>query len=708
MSVQPDTRLLNRELGILSFNRRVLAQALDPTNPPLERLRYLCIVSSNLDEFFETRVAQLQDLLEHDRGSITPDGLPVAQALRLISEDAHALVAEKYRALQDSIYPMLAGIGVRFVTSDQWTPEQTAWARAYFEREVLPVLTPIGLDPAHPFPKVLNKSLNFAVLLEGTDAFDRNVDLGIIQAPRALPRVLALPAELGAERHCFMLLSSLMQAFAGDLFPGLTVLGVHQFRVTRNSELFVDDDEITNLRTALQGELRARHYGDAVRLEVPFTCPQPLLDRLMRENGLQADDCYRVDGPVNLVRLQAIIDMVPDHGLTYPAHTPAPVPHWPGPGPELFDRIRAADVLLHHPYDAFTPVVDLVRTAARDPAVLAIKQTIYRAGSSSALMEALIEAARNGKEVTVILELMARLDEETNINWAARLEAEGAHVVYGVVGFKCHAKMLMVVRRERQGKRASALRRYVHVGSGNYHIRTARLYTDFGLMTADEAICADVNQVFTEITGSSKFPPLKRLWQSPFSLLDNLVKAIRNEARVARAGKRARIWARVNALVEPTVIDELYKASKAGVEIRLLVRGPCMLRPGVPGLSETIRVRSIIGRFLEHSRVFYFHAEGREEVWLSSADWMERNLFRRVEIATPILDAKAKSRVIEEGLKIHWRCPGNAWDMDAHGAWRRARGWRTGCGSHQALMDLRGVRTVLPPGAPDAAPETAR
>ncbi|WP_288127982.1 polyphosphate kinase 1 [Thiomonas sp.] len=682
-------RLLNRELGILAFNRRVLAQAQDPAIPPLERLRYLCIVSSNMDEFFETRVAQLQDLLEHDINSTTPDGLLVADALQLIAEDAHALVREKYRVLQDGIYPLLQSVGIRFATSGQWTTAQQRWARAYFEREVLPVLTPIGLDPAHPFPKVLNKSLNFAVLLDGTDAFGRNVGLGIIQAPRALPRVLAMPQELGEHRYTFVLLSSLMQAFAGDLFPGLKVLGVHQFRVTRNSELFVDDDEITNLRTALQGELRARHYGDAVRLEVAAGCPQALVNRLLRENGLKPEDCYQVDGPVNLVRLQAIVDMVAEPTLKYAPHTPAPLPHWPGATPELFERIRAADVLLHHPYDAFAPVVDLVRTAARDPEVLAIKQTIYRAGTDSALMEALIEAARNGKEVTVVLELMARLDEETNINWAARLEAEGAHVVYGVVGFKCHAKMLMVVRREKLGRRAPQLRRYVHVSTGNYHIRTASHYTDFGLMTADEAICTDVNQVFLEITGSSQFAPLRRLWQSPFSLLENLLKAIRNEARHASAGKRARIWARVNALLEPSVIEELYKASKAGVEIRLLVRGPCMLRPGVPGLSENIRVRSVIGRFLEHSRVFYFFNDGKQDVWISSADWMERNLFRRVEIATPVLDPQAKAKVIAEGLKVHWRCPGNAWDMDAQGQWKRPRGGRTRCGSHQALIDSR-------------------
>ena len=689
MNSHAEPRLLNRELGTLAFNRRVLAQALDPTIPPLERLRYLCIVASNLDEFFETRVAQLQDLHEHDAAATTPDGLRIGEALRLIADDAHALVAEKYRVLQQSIYPLLDSIGVQFVTSGQWSPAQQRWARGYFEREVLPVLTPIGLDPAHPFPKVLNKSLNFAVLLEGTDAFGRNVDLGIIQAPRALPRVLALPRELRDKRYGFVLLSSLMQAFAGDLFPGLKVLGVHQFRVTRNSELFVDDDAITNLRTALQGELRARHYGDAVRLEVAAGCPQTLLERLMRENALRAEDCYQVDGPVNLARLQSIIDLVSDHELQFPAHQPALPADWPGPGPALFERIRAGDLLLHHPYDSFGPVVDMVRAAAVDPDVLAIKQTIYRAGSNSALMEALIDAARAGKEVTVVLELMARLDEETNINWAARLEAEGAHVVYGVVGFKCHAKMLLIVRREKSGRRAVQLRRYVHVGTGNYHMRTAALYTDFGLMTADEAICADVNQVFVEITGSSQFAPLRRLWQSPFSLYDKLVHSIRNEARVARAGGRARIWARVNALVEPGVIDELYKASKAGVEIRLLVRGPCMLRPGVAGLSDNIRVRSIIGRFLEHSRIFHFHAEGSSEVWLSSADWMERNLFRRVEIAVPVLDRKARAKIIEEGLRVHWRCPGNAWDMDAAGNWRRARAWRSGRSSQLALIEAR-------------------
>lgn len=682
-------RLLNRELGTLEFNRRVLFQALDESNPLLERLRFLSIMSSNMDEFFETRVATLQDMVEAHPLSTTPDGMLARDVLAIVSERAHGLIADQYRVLQQAVLPELEKKGIRIYLTADWTPAQAEWAQHYFDTEVSSLLTPIGLDPAHPFPRVLNKSLNFAVQLNGTDAFGRNIELGVVQAPRALPRIVPMPADLSNARYGFVLLSSFMQAFAGQLFPGLAVLGVHQFRVTRNSEVFLDDDDITNLRAALQGELRARHYGDAVRLEVAAECPQVVIDRLQRENNIVPQDCYRVDGPVNLVRLQEILNHVVEPQMLFPPYSPRMPAAWPGADVEIFDRIRARDLLLHHPYDAFTPVVDLVKIAARDPAVVAIKQTIYRTGGDSALMEALIEAARNGKEVTVVLELMARLDEETNINWSSRLEAAGAHVVFGVVGFKCHAKMLLIVRREPIDGKRKELRLYAHLSTGNYHSRTARLYTDFGLMTANPEICEDVRRVFLQITGSSQVQELKRLWQAPFTLHANVLAAIEREARHARAGKPARVWARINALLEPGVIEALYAASQAGVEIRLLVRGACMLRPGVAGLSDNIRVRSTIGRFLEHSRVFYFHNGGNAEVYISSADWMERNLLRRVEIAVPILDNKIKAQIIREGLRMQWQHPGNAWDMDSEGHYHRPRGSRSRLSCHQVLMNSR-------------------
>ncbi len=685
----PLPRLLNRELGTLEFNRRVLFQALDETNPPLERLRFLSIMSSNMDEFFETRVATLQDMVEAHPLATTPDGMLARDVLAIVSERAHALIADQYRVLQHAVLPELQRHGIRIYLTADWTPAQAEWAQHYFDTEVSPLLTPIGLDPAHPFPRVLNKSLNFAVQLHGTDAFGRNIELGVVQAPRALPRIVPMPPDLGDVRYGFVLLSSFMQAFAGQLFPGLDVLGVHQFRVTRNSEVFLDDDDITNLRAALQGELRARHYGDAVRLEVAAECPQVIVDRLLRENNVVPQDCYRVDGPVNLVRLQEILDHVREPELLFPPYAPRLPAGWPGADVEIFDRIRSRDLLLHHPYDAFNPVVDLVKTAARDPAVVAIKQTIYRTGGDSQLMEALIEAARNGKEVTVVLELMARLDEETNINWSSRLEEAGAHVVFGVVGFKCHAKMLLIVRREPVDGKQKELRLYAHLSTGNYHSRTARLYTDFGLMTANPEICEDVRRVFLQITGSSRVQQLARLWQSPFTLHANVLAAIEREARHARAGKPARVWARVNALLEPRVIEALYAASQAGAEVRLLVRGACMLRPGIPGLSDNIRVRSTIGRFLEHSRVFYFHNGGEAEVYISSADWMERNLLRRVEIAIPILDNKIKAQIIREGLRVQWQHPGNAWDMDGEGNYHRPRGSRSRLSCHQVLMNSR-------------------
>ena len=677
--------LLNRELGILSFNERVLAQAGDPAVPLLERLRFICITSSNLDEFFEVRMAGIQEQMRDNPGALSPDGMSLQQVYALVVDRAHKNVQKQYSVLQDIVFPALEEEGIFFHMADSWNPAQTEWARDYFLNEVLPVLTPIGLDPAHPFPRVLNKSLNFVVELEGSDAFGRKAIMGIVQAPRALPRLVRMPEAMSGYPYGFVLLSSFMQHFVGELFPGLTVRGCTQFRITRNSELFVDEDEITNLRVALQGELPARHLGNAVRLEVSATTPPHLVRRLLDESGLSERDCYRVDGPVNLVRLMSLPEMVDRPDLKFIPHAPA-MPQKLENNPSMFETIDQGDILLHHPYESFQPVLELLLQAAKDPNVVAIKQTIYRTGTDSPLMDALMQAARNGKEVTVVVELLARFDEETNINWAAQLEAVGAHVVYGVVGHKCHAKMMLIVRRVAENGKMT-LKRYAHLGTGNYHPRTARLYSDFGLMTADQKICEDVHHVFQQLTGIGGELKLHELWQSPFTLHPKLVEAIRAEAEHARAGKKARIVAKMNALLEPTVIAELYEASMAGVKIDLIVRGVCSLQPGVPGLSENITVRSIVGRFLEHHRIFYFYNEGKEDVYLSSADWMDRNFFRRVEVAFPINNRRLKRRVIAEGLSAFLGDNQSAWLMQSDGHYRRRR---PGKSSRNAQMSLLG------------------
>lgn len=690
----PDYTLLNREIGILEFNRRVLAQAADNTLPILERLRYVCIVSSNLDEFFEIRVSGLLEQLRlagNVRGS---DGLLPQETFDQISAIAHQIVDEQYVLFNEVLVPELAKEGVFFHTVPTWNETQANWAREYFHREVLPVLTPIGLDPAHPFPRVLNKSLNFAVEMSGRDAFGRDSGIAIVQAPRALPRLIRVPEEISGYPHGFMMLTSVMQGFVNELFPGMEVQGCYQFRLTRNSDLFVDEEEITNLRDALKGELTQRHYGDSVRLEIHENTPEPMVRLLQHEFGLQPQNCYRVNGPVNLVRLMQVADWVERPDLKFPPFTPGLPPELRGKDEDdIFKIISKQDVLLHQPYQSFDPVLIFLRAAATDPDVVAIKQTIYRTGNQSELMELLLTAARAGKEVTVVVELMARFDEETNINWAAKLEEVGAHVVYGIVGHKTHAKMLMVVRREKEkteknGKTVK-LRRYAHMGTGNYHPRTAKLYTDFSLFTADPDMTADVHEIFQQLTGLGHANRLQKLWQSPFTLHRKLIQSIKQETQFAKAGKKAHIIAKMNALLEPEVIETLYEASQAGVKIELIVRGVCALRPGVPGLSENITVRSIVGRFLEHHRIFYFLKDGAQDVFLSSADWMDRNFFRRVEAAFPILDKKLKTRVIEEGLKAHLRDNGLAWVMDANGNYtrKRTRGSRRYVGQ-EALLNM--------------------
>ena len=568
---------INRELSFLEFNQRVLEQAKDARVPLLERVRFLCISCTNLDEFFEIRVASLKELQEAGAVQVGADGLSVGEQLKAIRTRAVRLVEEQYEVLNDVLMPELTKNGVVFASPEYWTPAQAQWLEAYFTREVEPVLSPLALDPARPFPKVLNKSLNFAIVVEGEDGFGRNSGLAVVQAPRSLPRLIRLPDELG-NRH-FVFLGTIVEAFVSKLFAGMRVRGCYQFRVTRNSDLFVEQEEVDDLLRAVEGELASRRYGDAVRLETAHDCPEEILSYLLEQFALTADDLYKVDGPVNLNRLMAVYDLVDRPDLKYAAFTPS-IPERLRVGSDLFAAIRSGDVLLHHPYQGFGPVTDFIKQAAGDPQVLAIKQTLYRAGSDSAIVGALVEAAQADKDVTVIIELRARFDEEANIELANKLQEAGAHVMYGVFGFKTHAKLVMVVRREEKG-----LRRYCHLGTGNYHAKTARLYTDYGLLTADEAIGEDVHEIFLQLTGLTRVPKLRKLLHAPFSLHQAIVAKIDREADHARAGKPARIVAKLNALTEPTIIQALYRASRAGVSVELIVRGLCCLRPGVPGVS---------------------------------------------------------------------------------------------------------------------------
>ncbi|WP_116602784.1 polyphosphate kinase 1 [Cupriavidus alkaliphilus] len=660
-----NARYINRELSQLEFFYRVLQQAADPAMPLLERLRALCTFSSNLDEFYEVRVAGLKEQCVLSSPVVGPDGLTPQAVYAAVNQRVRELVDQQYRLFNDVLIPAMAQEQICFLRRPSWNAAQQDWIREYFFAELMPVLTPIRLDPAHPFPRVLNKSLNFAVELEGKDAFGRSSGNAIVQAPRALPRVIALPAQIAGCEHGFVFLSSILHAHVGELFSGMTVRGCYQFRVTRNSELFVDEEEVKNLREALQGELPHRHLGDAVRLEVADNCPRAMTAFLQEQFGLAPGEVFAVNGPVNLVRLMQVPDQVDRPELKYPPFRPG-LPKALRDQPDIFRAMRDGDILLHHPFQSFAPVVDFVRQAAQDPDVVAISQTVYRAGHDSALLSSLIEAARNGKEVTAVVELMARFDEEANIGWAGQLEDAGAHVVYGVVGFKAHAKILMVVRRE-EGR----LRRYVHLGTGNYHHQTSRSYTDFGLLTCDEALTQDVAQVFSQLTGRGQTQSLTHIWQSPFTLKQQLLAAIRREAEHAGAGRKGHIVAKMNALMEPELIQALYDASGQGVRIDLIVRGACALRPGVAGLSEHITVKSVMGRFLEHSRIFCFHDGGADKVMLSSGEWMERSLSRRIEICFPVLDPRLKERVLSEGLEPYLSDRREAWMMTPDGNYVR-------------------------------------
>ena len=659
-------RILCRELSLLEFNRRVLAQAEDKNVPLLERLRFLCIVSSNLDEFFEVRMAWLkrEDKL-HPRRKLDNGKMP-SETIADVTKAARSLIRHQYDLFNNVLQPELTQEGIFFYRRRNWTDTQKKWIEDYFDRELLPILTPIGLDPSHPFPRPLNKSLNFAIELDGTDAFGRPSGMAIVQAPRILPRVVPLPAELCEGGSGFVFLSSILHAHVGKLFPGMTVKGCHQFRLTRDSDLTVDEEDLKNLRAAIQNELHDREYGDGVRLEVADTCPAYIHDFLLSQFRLTAAELYQVKGPVNLVRLNAVPDLVDRPDLKFPPHTQGRLKAL-GKNGSIFKLIRRAPILLHHPYQSFDPVVHMIREAAADPAVLAVKMTIYRTGSNSELVRALMKAALAGKQVTVVVELMARFDEANNVNWAQQLENAGAHVVYGVFGYKVHAKMALVIRRE-----DGVLKRYAHLGTGNYHQGTSRIYTDFGIITDDDQITADVNTLFMEITGLGKPGRLNKLYQSPFTLHKMIINRIRQETAHAKAGKPARITAKMNSLIEPSVIDALYQASAAGVQVDLIVRGMCTLRPGVKGLSENIRVRSIVGRQLEHSRIYCFHNNGADDTFISSADWMGRNFFRRIEVATPVTTPTLKKRVIHEGLTMALDDNTHAWLMQPDGSYIRA------------------------------------
>ena len=654
----------NRELSLLQFNLRVLEQAMDDNHPLMERLNFLLIFSSNMDEFFEIRVAGLRNKLETGTGQPGPDGMLPAELLREIGRITHEAVDRQYHILNNILLPALREEGVDFLRREDWTEAQAEWVKKYFREQVYPVLTPIALDPSHPFPRLVNKSLNFIVPLDGKDAFGRSTGLAIVPAPRSLPRLIRIPDEISGDGDDnFIFLSSMIHAHVSDLFPGMKATGCYQFRVTRNADLEVDE-EAEDLASALKGQLLSRRYGDEVRLEVADNCPRHLMHYLLEQFELGEDDLYEVNGPVNLARMFTSVDRPRLH---YPPFTPKVHPTVKK-SESIFDAIDQEDLLLHHPFQSFQPVISLLAEAARDPKVLAIKQTLYRTGTKSEILDHLETAARNGKEVTAIVELRARFDEESNIEGARRLQEAGAIVVYGVVGYKTHAKMLLVVRRDGDG-----IKRYVHLGTGNYHTKTTKLYTDYGLMTSDKSIGQDVHKIFQELTGMGKAARLKQLKHSPFTLHPSLVEWIEFETVEAQAGRPARIIAKFNSLTEEKIIQALYRASQAGVQIDLIVRGICCLKPGIAGLSDNIRVRSIVGRFLEHTRIYHFHHAGEDLLYCSSADWMDRNLFNRVETAFPVNEPALKAQVLEQGLEYYLRDNGQAWELHGDGIYRRVQ-----------------------------------
>ncbi len=690
-------RFINREQSLLEFNRRVLAQAKNPDIPLLERLKYLCISSSNMDEFFEVRLASLNELKEDPCALTQPDKQDPKKVIECLSKTAHEIVEDQYQTLNHLLMPALEKEQIRFLRRTHWTEQHKAWLTNYFIESLQPVLSAVGLDPSHPFPKVLNKTLNFIVSLEGKDAFGRSNGLAIVPVPRSLPRIIKLPDNATEGQDDFVFLSSILHANVSRLFPGMTVTGCYQFRVTRNTNLFIDEEEVDDIMSALQGELSGRQYGGAIRLEVADNCPRNMVDYLLDRFNLNEAALYQVNGPVNLHRLDAVPGMINRVDLSFPPFSAKQqktkrrhkkifqlfTPHQQVEQ-NIFDKIREKDILLHHPYDAFAPVIEFLQQAATDPDVLAIRMTLYRTGEDSLIIKALERAAKNGKEVTAVVELRARFDEGNNIIQATRLQDAGVHVMYGVVGYKTHAKMILVVRRE-----ADKIRQYTHMGTGNYHHITTRFYSDFGLMTANPAIGRDVSKIFQQLTSLGDTKDLEVLLQSPFTLLSGMIKRIEREAEHAKAGRPARIIAKMNGLEEQSIIDALYEASQAGVKIDLIVRGICSLRPGIPGLSENITVTSIIGRFLEHHRIYYFENDGGQpDLFCSSADWMKRNLTARVETGFPILDPACFQQVYTEGLAIYLEDNTGAWLLQADGSYiPKPQDAKTPFNAQQALIE---------------------
>ncbi|MAD44053.1 MAG: polyphosphate kinase 1 [Oceanospirillaceae bacterium] len=657
---------INRELSHLQFNIRVLEQALDERHPLLDRLFFLCIFSKNLDEFYEVRVANLTQQLAYAREQAGADGMHPQQVLSAIHTLCSATVERQYHILNDTLLPALKAENIHFLRRADLTDAQRDWVRAYFEEAVQPLISPIGLDPSHPFPRLVNKSLNFIVALEGKDAFGRQTGMAIIPAPRSLPRIVRIPDELCGSGDNFIFLSSMIHEYADDLFPGMTVKGCYQFRVTRNADLELDHDDTADLASVLEDELHSRNFGEEMRLEVADNCPEDLANFLLHQFSLEQNDLYRVNGPVNLGRMMEVIGQINRPDLQYTPFTPG-LPKHIKFNKSIFESIRDKDVLLLHPFESFTPVVDLLREAAKDPNVRAIKQTLYRTGAKSEIVNALVDAARNGKEVTVVIELRARFDEEENLYLANRLQEAGAVVVYGVVGYKTHAKMMLIVRKE-----GDKYKRYIHLGTGNYHAGNARAYTDYSFMTCDDSIGEDVHKVFQQLTGMGEALRIKKLFHAPFTLHKKLIEMIDRERGHAEAGKPALIRLKANGLTEPKVIRALYKASQAGVQIELIIRGMCCLRPGVEGVSDNIRVRSVVGRFLEHTRVYYFLNNGKDEIYAASADLMERNLLNRVETAFPIENNKLKERMKTE-LEAYILDNCQAWDLQQDGTYVRAQ-----------------------------------
>lgn len=675
ISIDNPEYYINREFSVIEFNQRVLMLANDERVPLLERMRFLSICSSNLDEFFEIRVAGLKEKIAMSSGKLTIDGLSAYEAFSHISQKTHQLINQLYETFNKKLLPALRKENIHFLETSQWSEDIHLWAKHYFKHEILPILSPIALDLAHPLPRLINKSLNFIISISGKDAFDRNIDYAVVHAPRSIPRMIHLPSELCGNGQYFVYLSSIIKTHVNSLFPGMEINGCYSFRLTRNSDLFLREEEIDDLAQAVQREVFSRHYGHAVRLEIEKQCPDTIVEFLLQKHHLRYEDTYFCDGPVNLRRYMSAINSIDRPDLSYPPFT-AQYPKFPGGERNLFNILDEQDILLHHPYQSFDVVIDFVRQAAQDPNVLAINQTLYRIHSN--LVDALVDAAHSGKEVTAVIELRARFDEESNLKLANRLHAAGILVLYGVVGYKTHAKMTLVVRRT-HGK----LKRYVHLSTGNYHEETAKRYTDLGLLTSEPTITSDVQIIFQQLTGLGKVVKLKALSHSPFTLQKTLLQFIERCSVAAAEKIETEIFLKANGLTDKVVIQALYKASQAGVKINLIIRGVCCLKPGIKGVSDNIKVMSVMGRFLEHHRVYYFKIHDEEHYFCSSADLMERNLYNRIEVMFPILDESCRKRIKNEIINNYLEDNSNAWIMRSDGTYRTIKQ-----GSHSAQEAL--------------------